>query len=261
MKKEMTFEEMNREADRLDIIDTCWNMVSAYAFMHSNNVDRSLFFDKMWSKSDDIVHVMPWGIEVTREANEYNRHPTDTIYDADSDVTDTNMVHNGMLMFHSITTPVIEVAEDLQSCRLAFRSPGHETCVWPGSAKEMEYSAEWAWSGYGWDFILEDGEWRVKNMRVTPVFKCDPRVSWAEAPALAPDVIETIVQHLPPDTIPAPRLFQYAADVIVPCDEPEPPAPYHDLETCKGRTEIGIGYGAVHGFASVTEQQGEKKEG
>ncbi len=260
MKKEMTLAEMNYEADRLEIIDTCWNKVSAYAFMHSNNVDRSLFFDKMWSKRDDIVHVMPWGIEVTRASNEYNRHETDRIYNADDPNHGISSMQKGMLMFHSITTPVIEVAEDLLSCRLSFRSPGHETCVWPVNANEMEYSAEWAWSGYGWDFILEDGECRVRNMRVTPVFKCDTKVSWAEAPALAPDVVESIVHNLPPETIPAPRLFQYTADVIVPCNEPDPPEPYHDLESCKERTEIGIGYAAVHGFATVMEQQGKKEE-
>lgn len=238
----MTYEQMNYEANRLEIIDTCHNMVTQYAFEHSNGCDVSRFFNKMWSKRDDVVHVMPWGVEVTREANEYNSKKYDLIYTPEIFSEDTILAKGGVF-YHTITTRVIEVADDLQSCRICYLSPGHETTTWPidmsDPSKGEEYSKEWSWSKYGWDFILEDGQWKVFNMRVYPVFKCTKDIPWTDTPALDASHV-----RLRPGMLAGPDLFQYTSDVIVPADEPEPPLPYPNLEST-GRTKIGVGYAAV----------------
>ena len=240
MEKVLSFEEMDKLADRMEAADTCHNIVTQYAFEHSNGADKTRFFNKFWAKQADIVHVMPWGIETTREKNEYNNRDYDAIITPDEH---DEIAEGGGLFVHTITTEVMEVAEDLQSVRACYLSPGHETSNWPIDMQYPEkgttYSGEWAWSKYGWDFVKENGKWKIKNMRVYPVFKCDLNESWADAIALMPIIIKNATKDRS-----GPYLFQYSTDVIVPADEPEVPEPYKTLEDT-GHTEIGCGYAAV----------------
>ena len=238
MDKILSYEEMNRQADILEAIYTCHNIVTQYAFEHSNACEESRFFDRKWSKGEHVTHVMPWGVTVTREANEYKLSRSDIVYRPEEFPYDVHLTHGGVF-YHCITTRVIEVADDLRSCRISYLSPGHETAEERLEDGTTEYGKDWAWSKYGFDFIWEDGEWRILNMRVYPVFKCQKDAAWTDTPALE-------LRHLQrrPGMLPGPALFQYTPQVVVPADEPEPPLPYKDLEST-GKTEIGVGYAAV----------------
>lgn len=79
----------------------------------------------------------------------------------------------GKLIFHAISTPVIEVADDLKTAKGIFLLNGFESGV--TKAGQMPESmvqphkapngkdiwAHWGWAKYGIDYILEDGEWKI----------------------------------------------------------------------------------------------------
>nr|MDO8082078.1 nuclear transport factor 2 family protein [Candidatus Freyarchaeota archaeon] len=62
----------------------------------------------------------------------------------------------GLAYMHTLTTPVIEVAEDRETAKGVWVSPGFITM--PG-IKGLQ--AFWHWDRYGVDFIKEDGKWKI----------------------------------------------------------------------------------------------------
>ncbi|MBP2656010.1 MAG: nuclear transport factor 2 family protein [Firmicutes bacterium] len=64
--------------------------------------------------------------------------------------------YRGVMAMHNLTTPVIEVADDLQTAKAVWVCPGHETLRTPEGLK-----AHWAWMKYGSDFIKEEGKWKI----------------------------------------------------------------------------------------------------
>ena len=69
----------------------------------------------------------------------------------------------GMLTLHTLPTECIEVAEDGQTARGLWISPGSET---RHHATEDRNEAFWIWGLYAEDFIKEDGEWKFWLFRI-----------------------------------------------------------------------------------------------
>lgn len=67
----------------------------------------------------------------------------------------------GTSMFHSITTPIIEVAGDGKTAKGIFYSPGYVTQVWQG-----QQTSQWMWERYAVDFLKKDGEWKIWHFHV-----------------------------------------------------------------------------------------------
>lgn len=68
----------------------------------------------------------------------------------------------GGFIWHTITTPVVEVAEDRQTAKGIWYTPGIV-----GEYKEDgTNSSQWMWEKYGVDFVRENGEWKVWHMKV-----------------------------------------------------------------------------------------------
>ena len=71
----------------------------------------------------------------------------------------------GFMCVNTTTTTVVEVAEDGQTAKMAFISPGVETSEWEG-----KWQAYWIWAKLGIDFIKEDGEWKIWHYHVYGLF-------------------------------------------------------------------------------------------
>ena len=71
----------------------------------------------------------------------------------------------GQLMLHVTTTAIIEVAEDGQTAK----------CFWytPGMIKETDQNAYSTWESYGVDFVKEDGEWKIWHLHMFTDFSGD----------------------------------------------------------------------------------------
>ena len=68
----------------------------------------------------------------------------------------------GGFVWHTITTPVVEIAEDRKTAKGIWYTPGIV-----GSYKEDgSNSSQWMWEKYGVDFVMENGKWKVWHMKV-----------------------------------------------------------------------------------------------
>jgi hypothetical protein len=81
----------------------------------------------------------------------------------------------GMLVEHTLTTPVIEIAHDGKTAKGIWISPGHETFVRDGRAQ-----ANWMWSKYALDFVKEGGTWKIWHYQVFMTFLCPFDTPWTD---------------------------------------------------------------------------------
>ena len=85
--------------------------------------------------------------------------------------------YRGIMLIHYLTTPAIEVAEDGQTARGLWWSPGIETIK---REKGGEPDAAWCFGAYANDFILENGVWKIWHMRWFLTCKCPYTEGWAD---------------------------------------------------------------------------------
>lgn len=71
----------------------------------------------------------------------------------------------GEFFMHTLTTPIIEIAEDGQTAKGMWYSPG-------------AVGDNWMWEQYGVDFKNEDGEWKIWHMHMFADFGVKPGESW-----------------------------------------------------------------------------------
>lgn len=82
----------------------------------------------------------------------------------------------GLAYIHTLTTPVIEVAEDGETAKGVWISPGYMTQ--PSIEKLRAY---WHWDRYGVDFIKEDGKWKIWHFFVGREFSTPYEKSWVDS--------------------------------------------------------------------------------
>jgi hypothetical protein len=92
--------------------------------------------------------------------------------------------HPGFMCINTTTTTVIEVAEDCQSAKMAFISPGVETSEWEG-----KWQAYWIWAKLGIDFIKEDGQWKIWHYHVYGLFCTQYERPWTDLNQKSPMMI------------------------------------------------------------------------
>jgi hypothetical protein len=126
---------------------------------------------------------------------------------------------------HTQTTPVIEVADDLQTAKGVWISPGHETIpLGPGGTKK----AFWIWIKYGFDFVKEDGQWKIWHMKVCCLFICPYEKSWVEMDPM-PERRKLPADKAPDRDLPQPPPWRYAVDAPQ-VNIPAPPEPYQSFD-------------------------------
>lgn len=127
----------------------------------------------------------------------------------------------GTTIMHTLTTPVIEVAEDGKTAKGIWVSPGHLTTV-----KDGKLQAFWFWERYGVDFAKENGQWKIWHLRVYTDFLTPYDKSWVEN-SLTPPSPNVEPEGFPkpnrPPTLPA---YKEYSPTTVPQYEPRPPEPY-----------------------------------
>ena len=82
----------------------------------------------------------------------------------------------GVQILHTLTTPVIEVAEDSETAKGVWLSPGHIT--FPVNDRLQAF---WHWDRYAVDFIKEDGNWKIWHFFVGKDFTTPYEKSWVDA--------------------------------------------------------------------------------
>lgn len=72
----------------------------------------------------------------------------------------------GNTVLHTLNSPLIVVADDLQSAKALWYTPGAILTTTDG-VKPVGF---WIWERYGVDFVKEDGQWRFLNVQVNTDF-------------------------------------------------------------------------------------------
>ncbi len=88
---------------------------------------------------------------------------------------DSEMWGAGTAVVHTITTPVIELAEDEETAKAVFYSIGSCTEIVP----EKGPKAFWVWEKYAVDFLKEADGWKIWHMVTMTDFKTPVGENWA----------------------------------------------------------------------------------
>ena len=219
---ELLLEQALRRIDRLEAAQACRNLMGKYSYYHTAFRNRE--YVELWAKREDSYYRFPFG--------EYRGYEAirRCYLEEHGDRTDPGMDQNlkGMLMMHEMDTEVLEVAQDGQTAKGVWISPGHET-VPARDLQEGEAprgNAHWCWGKYEVEFIKEDGVWKLWHMILYPLFKTSFYKSWGEpgAETLKPGAYNPMTGQNNPD------YWVYDPDTVYPADEPEPPLPYGSYE-------------------------------
>ncbi|WP_405970534.1 nuclear transport factor 2 family protein [Streptomyces sp. NBC_00988] len=201
---------------KLEAVHQIQNLMGRYSFWHTANMHRECL-ELFAMKTPDVRAEMVWGVYEGPGS-------IDRLYPGFHTWTDGDA--KGKMHMHTITTPVIEVADDLRTAKGVWVSPGHETLSFSLGSNEPPDDAFWAWCKYGCDFILEDGVWKIWHLHVYPIFMSPYGTSWVEAATQEqPDV------QLPPEYLPdreptgTAELSRYHPDRPY-VNVPAPPDPY-----------------------------------
>ncbi len=132
---------------------------------------------------------------------------------------------NGLLDLRCLGSPVIEVAEDLQTAKGMWYAPTVATECHPGEERPAGHAL---WMKFAVDFIREDGVWKIWHYHALPSFNTPWGKDWVEASLAA----EARMANLPPEAKaamapkgPITAYHAYSVHAAPACDPP-PPEPY-----------------------------------
>lgn len=202
-------EELSLMYIRAQAARTCDNLMNKVSYYFTSAEMRSLA--ALFSRDADTRITMPWGIYRGSDAAE--RCFVKDYPDRDDPARVEEL--KGRLVVDNFCTPVIEVAGDGETARGAWVCPGVATFARNGKGEGY-----WSWKKAAADFRLEDGEWKIWHLAVYVCFNTPYAEDWGSSRK------ELFVPASVSADEPAPAQYYYAADAVLPDDEPEPPLPY-----------------------------------
>ena len=149
-------EELELQIKREQAVTACQNLMGHYGIVHNQR--------NMHKHLKDFALTMPdvsFGDAVGAEA--LRKQFCETWYLSEE-------ASKGIFLCHYLTNPVVTVADDCQTARGVWWSPGLE--IKPNPTVPGEYVASWAFMMYATDFIVENGEWKIWHLHILPVTKC-----------------------------------------------------------------------------------------
>lgn len=173
-------------ASRIVNIRSVENVMSKYAFLTyykrfdeayktywcgEETVPTLTTNDKKFVGGEVYAELVKKGETETKADNEAMRK----LFPELADKTDEEIWGVGTAMVHTISTPVIELAEDEQTAKGMFYSMGSCTEI----DRETGPKAYWVWEKYAVDFIREADGWKIWHMTVMTDFKTPVGKNWA----------------------------------------------------------------------------------
>lgn len=152
----------------------CEKVMSRHVYWHSAGIHRDEW-EEYWSKKVDITWGHGWGRQDDRYSYyfsyvlEKERNAFKTFMGIKLKYPDVENCTrlDGVAEYsnHLTTSPVIEVAEDGKSAKGLWYTPGF---INSHASANGQVRSQALWERYGGDFVLEDGRWLYKNLRVCP---------------------------------------------------------------------------------------------
>ncbi len=175
-------------ASRITNIRSIENVMSKYAFLtYYKRFDEAM--EKYWCQSaaeptlttNDKKYTGHASIyrELVEKGEENTRLDNDAmrkLFPELSDQKDSEIWGVGTAMVHTITTPVIELAEDEATAKAMFYSVGSCTEI----DREKGPKAYWVWEKYAVDFVKEADGWKIWHLVIMTDFKSPVGENWAK---------------------------------------------------------------------------------
>jgi hypothetical protein len=205
--KAQSSSDLERRLERMEAIHEVQNLAGQIHFLTSVNLYRKCL--PLFALDTPGVRVeMDWGVYEGKEGVKrffLGYHGT---HEAEQpDLPDLK----GDMHLHMMTTPVVQVADDLQTARGAWMSPGYETMGHPQPDGSKKFIAEWIFLKYGIDFVKEDGKWKIWHMHTFVIFVCPYDKSWTEV-AYQQRGLDLPAEKAPDRIKPYPPLNMYGID-------------------------------------------------
>jgi hypothetical protein len=153
----------------------CEKLMSRHVYLHAAGIHREEI-ENYWTKSDECTWAHNFG--QMGDKQNYTRNYADMqernvaqnfaeVSGVYPELLDREKVPDRRATFeeamHFTASPIIEVAEDGQTAKGLFYTPG---CIFSTLNPEQAREGTWMWERYGADFVLEDGKWLFKNLKV-----------------------------------------------------------------------------------------------
>lgn len=162
------------------------NIFSLHEYYHFTPSEE---MEMIWAqKHKDVTFGQNWGVVVGLEnvmatyknmSDERKQKQVDAKRKWFPDIeNDKKNAMVGEMGFHMLTTPVIEVAEDGETAKGMWYTPGFMTMF---NEKTGKFEANWMYEKYAVDFVKEDGHWKIWHFNVYTDFACPYYKSWVDA--------------------------------------------------------------------------------
>jgi hypothetical protein len=174
-------DEKLSDGERANIRWEVQNLMSKHEYYHAADMNReevdALWVDAKGANANTATFASPmWvmnGIAVIRGAygDENHRRKEEALKklsEADPSVKNIpeNLGAGHEWVMHTSTTPVIEVAEDGQTAKGIWYSPGMGLMTQIKDGKKINVSGTFFWEKYGGDFIKENGKWKIWHLQM-----------------------------------------------------------------------------------------------
>lgn len=171
MKKHLTLSQRIHNAEGAQAAEF---LHAKHAYLHAAAHEKEEY-SEIWSRSDDIswahsfgrwrgFKAVWWGH--VADYNTIYLSAYQKMYDLVPEIAWLADFRSlGELAMHSLSTDIIEVADDGNTARASFLTPG---VISSPLHPNMKYSGFILWERYGADFVFEDGEWKYLHEHVCP---------------------------------------------------------------------------------------------
>ncbi|MDR1573853.1 MAG: nuclear transport factor 2 family protein [Clostridiales Family XIII bacterium] len=152
---------------------------------------------------------------------QYKRHEAEMRRIFPDDANETG--RNGVLDLQALSSPVTEVADDLQTAKGMWYAPTVAAECHAGAERP---TAHCVWLKFAVDFVRENGEWKIWHYHILPAFNTAWDKSWVESSM----EMEAVFAAVPPEARPKPLgpVTAYHAYSVhePPANDPRPPEAY-----------------------------------
>lgn len=226
---------VSERIQRVNAAVECEKLMSLHVYLHAGGIHREEI-ENYWTKSDDCTWAHSFG-QMKGKANYTYNYADKQEYDVRCNFAEISKVYPEVLdeekvpdfratyeeAMHFTTSPIIEVAEDGQTAKGLFYTPG---CIFSTLNADQAREGTWMWERYGADFILEDGRWVFKNLKVCFDLGGPMDVpNWPLLPKMPPPDAEVEEEYPMKMSIPGPLHYDMSPTQM-PQARPFMPVPY-----------------------------------
>jgi len=127
----------------------------------------------------------------------------------------------GVRILHTLTTPVIEVAEDRQTAKAVWISPGYIAAPMGGKLQAL-----WHWDRYAIDFAREEDGWKIWHLWVGKDFSTPYEHGWVDDYFVGPNIDLRMIRGFPEPNASSVMSYEGYNPFTRAPYVPQPPVPY-----------------------------------